>query len=96
MVEADPSVIEAGAAAVEAGSHPLILSTLSSGRTGPVPAEHIAATGVKRRQYGNARRSIRLRCHIEVELDQRTLCHYDDVVLYAKTSDFDVFGPVTI
>ncbi len=53
VVEADPAVIEAGAAAVEAGSHTLILSTLSSGQTGPLPAEHIAATGVKRRQYEN-------------------------------------------
>lgn len=48
-------VVEAGAAAVEAGSYPLLyLPTPSSGRVGSLPAEHIETTGVKRRKYGNA------------------------------------------
>ncbi len=36
----------------------------------PLPAEHIEATGIKRQQYGNAGRTIRLRNgYAEVKLD---------------------------
>ncbi len=69
-VEAGPAIVEAGPAAVEVGSHHLALPTLSSGRTSPLPAEHIEATGIKRQQYGNAGRTIRLRNgYAEVKLD---------------------------
>ncbi|KAN0123202.1 hypothetical protein V8E52_003155 [Russula decolorans] len=42
------------------------------------PSEYIEATGIKRREYGNAGRVIKL-CsnHVEVKLDQGTLYHYD-------------------
>ncbi len=70
VVEAGPAIVEAGPAAVEVGSHHLALPTLSSGRTSPLPAEHIEATGIKRQQYGNAGRTIRLRNgYAEVKLD---------------------------
>ena len=88
-VEAGGAIVEAGAIAdaggdvAEAGSYPLLaLPTLSSVRTGPLPAEHVEATGVKRRKYGNAGRVVKLRSnHVEVKFDQRTLYHYDGMYL---------------
>ena len=82
-VEVGAATVGAGGDVVEAGSDPLLsLPTLSSGRTGPLPAEHIKATGVKRRKYGNAGRVIKLRSnHVEVKLDQRTLYQYDGMYL---------------
>jgi hypothetical protein len=66
------------AVVVQAGTYPLLaLPTLSSGRTGPLLAEHIEATGVKRRKYVNTGRVIKLRSnHVEVKLDQGNLYHY--------------------
>ena len=79
--EPSPAVVEAGGDVVEAGSYPLstqALPTLSIGRTGPLPAAHIEATGVRRRKYGNAGRLIKLRSnHVEVKLDQGMLFQYD-------------------
>jgi len=91
-----PSVVEAGAAnveavgdVVEAGSYPLLtLPTLSSGRTGPLPAEHIKAIGVKRRKYGNKGKVIKLRSnHVEVKLSQGSLYHYDGMYLSYSRED---------
>jgi hypothetical protein len=83
VVEADTADVGAGAATVEAGGHFLTLPTLSRGRTGPLPAEHTAATGVRRRQYGNAGRSIKLISnHFEFKFDQKTLYHYDGMYIY--------------
>jgi hypothetical protein len=81
-------LVEAGGDAVEAGSYPLLsLPTLSSSRTGPLPAEHIEATGVKRRKYGDAGRVIKLRSnHVEVKLDQGTL-YYDGMYLSYSWED---------
>jgi len=84
VVEAGGAVIEAGDdMIVEAGGHALLtLPTLSSGRTGPLPAGPTEATGVKRRGFGNAGRTIKLRSnHVEVKLDQVALFHYDGVYL---------------
>ena len=86
-IEVGGAVVEASGTAVEAG--PLLSRpTLSSGRTGPLPAEHIEATGVKRRKYGNAGRLIKL-CsnHVEVKLDQGTLYHYDGMYLSYSWED---------
>ncbi|KAN0109848.1 argonaute-like protein [Russula decolorans] len=49
--------------------------------------EHVEATGVKRRKYGNAGRLIKL-CsnHVEVKLDQGTLYHYDGMYLSHSTA----------
>ena len=71
------------AVVVEAGTHPLLtLPTLSSGRTGPLLAEHIEATGVKGRKYVNTGRVIKFRSnHVEVKLDQGYLYHYDGMYL---------------
>jgi hypothetical protein len=66
----------------------LTLPTLSSGRTGPLPAEHTMATGVRRRKYGNAGRIIKLRSnHVEVKLDQKTWYHYDGMCLSYSWED---------
>jgi hypothetical protein len=88
-VEAGGAVVEAGGDVVEAGSYPLLsLPTLSSGRTGPLPAEQTRAIGVRRRKYGNAGRFIKL-CsnHVEVKLDQGTLYHYDGMYLSYSWED---------
>jgi hypothetical protein len=86
-----PTVVEAGGDVVEAGSYPLLTQafpTLSSGRTGLLPAEHIEAIGVKRRKYGNAGRVIKLRSnHVEVKLDQGMLYHYDGMYLLYSWED---------
>lgn len=64
----------------EAGHHPLV--TLSSGRTGQLPAGHIEAIGDKRRKYGDNGRVIRLRSnHVEFRLDQKMLYQYDGMYL---------------
>lgn len=78
-VETAGAAVGAGDTAIEAGGHHLpMFPTLSAGRTAPLPAEHIQATGEKRKQYGNAGRVIKLRSnHVEVKLDQGTLYQYD-------------------
>jgi hypothetical protein len=84
--KAGTATVDVGRDVVEGGSNPLLtLSALSSRRTGPLPAEHIEATGVKRRKYGNAGRIVKLRSnHVEVKLDQKMLYHYDGMyVLYS-------------
>jgi hypothetical protein len=95
VVEA-PAVVGAGSApadvavdVVEAGSYPLLTPpTLSSGRTGPLPAQHTMATGVKRRKYRNAGRIIKSRSnHVVVELDQKTWYHYDGLYLSYSRED---------
>lgn len=81
--------VEPGGAAVAAGGHPLpVMPTLSSGRTGPLPVDHIQAIGVKRQQYGNAGELIKLRSnHVEVKLDQGTIYHYDGKYLLYSCED---------
>ena len=81
--------VEPGGAIVGAGGHPLpVMPTLSSGRTGPLPVDHIQAIGVKRRQYGNAGELIKLRSnHVEVKLDQGTVYHYDGMYLLYSCDD---------
>jgi hypothetical protein len=64
------------------------------------PSEYIEATGIKRREYGNAGRVIKL-CsnHVEVKLDQGTLYHYDGMYLsyfWEDKSLTSVFDTVTI
>jgi hypothetical protein len=83
VVEASSPAVGVGGDIVEAGSNPTFtLPTLSSGRTGPLPAEHVEATGVRRREYGAAGRVIKLRSnHVEVKLDQKTWYHYDGMHL---------------
>lgn len=78
-VETAGATVGAGDTTIEAGGHDLpIFPTLSAGRTGQLPAEHVQSTGEKRKQYGNAGRAIKLRSnHVEVKLDQGTLYHYD-------------------
>jgi hypothetical protein len=82
-VEASAAAVEPGVDVVEAGGYPpLALPTLSMGRTGPLPAEHVEATGLKRRKFGNAGRVVKLRSnHVEVKLDQGYLYHYDGMYL---------------
>jgi hypothetical protein len=90
VVEASSPIIEAPAGDVaEAGSYPLFtLPTLSSGRTGPLPAEHVKATGVKRQDPGTAGRVIKLRSnHVEVKLDLKMLCQYDGMYLSYSWED---------
>ena len=86
--------------AVEAGGLPLPdIPQLSAGRTGPLPADHIQAIGVKRQQYGNAGRFIKLRSnHIEVELKPGMVYHYDGmyVVLLRGQVTHESFDTVTI
>lgn len=83
IIDAGGAVVEAGGAIVETSGYPLPVNpTLFSGRTGPLPAEHIQAIGVKRRQYGNAGKVIKLRSnHVEVQLNQGTVYHYDGMYL---------------
>ena len=77
--------VEVGGDLVEAGSS---LPTYSNGRTDLLPAEHVEATGVKRRKFGNAGRVIRLRSnHIEVKLDQKMLYQYDGMYLLYSRED---------
>jgi hypothetical protein len=88
-VEAGGAVVGAGGDVGEAGSDPLLsFPTLSPGRTGPLPAEHTKATGVKRRKYGNDGELIKL-CsnHLKVELDQGTLYQYDGMYLSYSWED---------
>ena len=72
--------------AIEAGGLPLPnIPQLSAGRTGPLPADHIQAIGVKRRQYGNAGRWVKLRSnHIEIKLKPGTVHHYDGMYLLSN------------
>jgi hypothetical protein len=85
LVEASSPTIEApavevGGDVVEASL--LALPTLSSGRTGPLPAEHVEATGVKRPKPGNRGKVIRVRSnHVEVKLDLKMLYQYDGMYL---------------
>jgi eukaryotic translation initiation factor 2C len=72
---------------------------LSAGRTGPLPAEHVQAIGVKRRGYGNAGKLVRLRSnHIEVNLKQGTVYHYDGKYLLYSCEEvtYESFDSVTI
>ncbi|KAI0267569.1 Piwi domain-containing protein [Russula aff. rugulosa BPL654] len=101
VVEASSPAVGVGGDIVEAGSNPTFtLPTLSSGRTGPLPAEHVEATGVRRREYGAAGRVIKLRSnHVEVKLDQKTWYHYDGMHLSYSWEDKllkTVFDTVTI
>ena len=88
-VETDGAAVGAGDTTIEAGSHHLpIFPTLSAGQTGALPAEHIQATGEKRKQYGNAGRVIKLRSnHVEVKLDQGTIYQYDGKYLSYFSAD---------
>ena len=76
------AVVEAGGP-IGAGGQPLpIIPQLSAGQTGPLPADHVQAIGVKRQQYGNAGRLIKLRSnHIEIKLNPGTVHHYDGMYL---------------
>ena len=81
--------VEAGDDVVEEGSYPLFtLPTPSSSRTGPLPAQHVEATGVKRRKYGNDGKVIKLRSnHVEVKLDPKMMYHYDGMYLSYSLED---------
>lgn len=87
--EAGGAVIGTGGDVVEAGSYPLLTHpTLSSGPTGPLPAEHVEATGVRRRKYGNAGRHCKLVSnHLKVILNQKTLYQYDGMYLSYSWED---------
>jgi hypothetical protein len=54
----------------------------------PLPAPHVESTGVRRPGFANRGRRIILRSnHVEVELNQGTIYHYDGACLSSSYKD---------